>query len=537
MSLGGIPALRGSSTVAGTAGTTGRAINMISLGGRNYRAIKKSTIISRDTRPQELQQISRVEPEGEATYLEEDVTCVRNIDWMIFLLSLSLPIVPLLEEAQDAIKNKRCVESDAADQIRALMAELLPASERIMPQMEAEFDGLSAYLGQPTAENIQSKLSRKLIFRVGRNDFDLDLERWHLLLACWATCLTLFWVPCQRTPFLGIGERGRQEYAACVHARILARSMNTPNLVHWIIHQPDQDCLDLRHIHTTTSMPAQSSSFTTDPTAIKAIDIEAEVKQLWHERMRERRESCCQPHHDLEKIILDHLWRSLSAQVVLSEAQAYKMAMDKQLSPSDSVSAHADDVHDDEIGALEPRSDGEDATVLRTNGSLPPSPLQQHPTRNFQDSGGIIATTSGESSPGVSITQHLFTAKKNDSFLYPEREAYFDRPTVQHALLNMPPEESLKDFCFRHLNSPVPPAREIHWKKSYIVVGWFPGTLVEPIEACMWYFDDNEFLPSLKRQISQLRGWRQFLSLKTVQAFGLYKVWQPFSCPDIALIS
>lgn len=65
---------------------------------------------------------------------------------------------------------------------------------------------------------------------------------------------------------------------------------------------------------------------------------------------------------------------------------------------------------------------------------------------------------------------------------------------------------------------------EAHWKKSYIVVGWFPGTLVEPIEACMWYFDEQEFLPLLKRQIAQLRGWRQFLSLKTVQAFGLYKV-------------
>lgn len=128
---------------------------------------------------------------------------------MLFLLYRSFSNVrvgQLLEEAQDAIKKKRSVDSDLWDQIQDFMAVLLTAPEKIMLRMEAELEGSTAYLGQPTAERMKPRLSkpRKSIFRLGRNAFDIDLERWYLLLAYWDTCLTLLLVPCQGTPFSDI---------------------------------------------------------------------------------------------------------------------------------------------------------------------------------------------------------------------------------------------------------------------------------------------------------------------------------------------
>lgn len=66
--------------------------------------------------------------------------------------------------------------------------------------------------------------------------------------------------------------------------------------------------------------------------------------------------------------------------------------------------------------------------------------------------------------------------------------------------------------------------RDNHWNKPFIVVGRFQGRQAAPHEACMWYFDEKDFLSALRRQIHHLRGWRRWASFKSVIAFGLYKV-------------
>ena len=57
----------------------------------------------------------------------------------------------------------------------------------------------------------------------------------------------------------------------------------------------------------------------------------------------------------------------------------------------------------------------------------------------------------------------------------------------------------------------------------WVIVGWFPTELSEPVETCVIVDDPGHFLPDLKKHITGLRGWRSLLSFKSVQGFGLYK--------------
>lgn len=61
----------------------------------------------------------------------------------------------------------------------------------------------------------------------------------------------------------------------------------------------------------------------------------------------------------------------------------------------------------------------------------------------------------------------------------------------------------------------------------FIVIGWFPDELHEPIEIFARIENVEHFLPELKRHIAALRGWRSILSFKSVQGFDLYKVASP----------
>lgn len=60
-------------------------------------------------------------------------------------------------------------------------------------------------------------------------------------------------------------------------------------------------------------------------------------------------------------------------------------------------------------------------------------------------------------------------------------------------------------------------------KSVFIVVGWFPSELHEPIEIYVRVDNLEHFLPDLKMHIMALRGWRSLFSFKSVQGFGLYK--------------
>lgn len=60
-------------------------------------------------------------------------------------------------------------------------------------------------------------------------------------------------------------------------------------------------------------------------------------------------------------------------------------------------------------------------------------------------------------------------------------------------------------------------------KSIWIIIGWFPAEVSEPIETCVIVQDPGHFLPDLKAHITGLRGWRSVFSFKSVQGFGLYK--------------
>ena len=60
-------------------------------------------------------------------------------------------------------------------------------------------------------------------------------------------------------------------------------------------------------------------------------------------------------------------------------------------------------------------------------------------------------------------------------------------------------------------------------KSIWIIIGWFPAEVSEPIETCVIVQDPGHFLPDLKAHITGLRGWRSIFSFKSVQGFGLYK--------------
>ena len=58
----------------------------------------------------------------------------------------------------------------------------------------------------------------------------------------------------------------------------------------------------------------------------------------------------------------------------------------------------------------------------------------------------------------------------------------------------------------------------------YVVVGWFPRKAHDPTEVLLTLGHKAQLFRKLRSCIRGLRGWRTFLSLKSVQGFGLYKV-------------
>lgn len=110
--------------------------------------------MSRDARTQELQQITRVSANGRTSYLGDDEPCVRNIDWMLFILnSPNMEAVRLLEAAQKAIKDKLAVDPTTDEQITCLMVELDKASHTLIRRLTAELEGPASLLGQAAAED------------------------------------------------------------------------------------------------------------------------------------------------------------------------------------------------------------------------------------------------------------------------------------------------------------------------------------------------------------------------------------------------
>jgi hypothetical protein len=59
----------------------------------------------------------------------------------------------------------------------------------------------------------------------------------------------------------------------------------------------------------------------------------------------------------------------------------------------------------------------------------------------------------------------------------------------------------------------------------YIVIGWFSAVSSNPIEQIIQFDKEEKLFLVLRQGERDVRGWREYFSLKGLQGFGLYKVW------------
>jgi hypothetical protein len=61
----------------------------------------------------------------------------------------------------------------------------------------------------------------------------------------------------------------------------------------------------------------------------------------------------------------------------------------------------------------------------------------------------------------------------------------------------------------------------------YVIIGWFSKGSSDPYEKLLTLKDDEALFKQLRKGVRSVRGWREYLSLKSLQRFGLYKVDSP----------
>ena len=126
---------------------------------------------------------------------------------------------------------------------------------------------------------------------------------------------------------------------------------------------------------------------------------------------------------------------------------------------------------------------------------------------------GIPVILEGEPQPGA--PNYVEDTAKN-----PLPEAIFKQPSP----IPEPAQVAEPPVFTTSRTMEVPLSEPYEQNIPFLVVGWFPGKLQEPIEICVQVEDVTCFLSELHEAIQKSRGWRYYLSLKTVDAFGLYKV-------------
>jgi hypothetical protein len=60
--------------------------------------------------------------------------------------------------------------------------------------------------------------------------------------------------------------------------------------------------------------------------------------------------------------------------------------------------------------------------------------------------------------------------------------------------------------------------------KPYLVIGWFPKSASDPKERILEFDLPEHLFRILRHGEGDVRGWRRFVSLKSLKGFGLYKV-------------
>ena len=63
----------------------------------------------------------------------------------------------------------------------------------------------------------------------------------------------------------------------------------------------------------------------------------------------------------------------------------------------------------------------------------------------------------------------------------------------------------------------------------FIIVGWFARGSSDPYERLIKLKDEQNLFKQLRKKISFIRGWREYVSLRSLRGFGLYEVRSLFT--------
>jgi hypothetical protein len=152
------------------------------------------------------------------------------------------------------------------------------------------------------------------------------------------------------------------------------------------------------------------------------------------------------------------------------------------------------------------------------------------PTANPEsDRGGIARETtdsSQKSAATLDIPQKIPTsrpAEQHSSNENPKQKSRgFDYSKLDHAKFDALVHR-LVNARYHELSGRAEPVNA----PSYMIIGWFSKGSSDPHEKFLTLKDEETLFSQLRKGARSVRGWREYLSLKTLCRFGLYKVSIP----------
>lgn len=110
-----------------------------------------------------------------------------------------------------------------------------------------------------------------------------------------------------------------------------------------------------------------------------------------------------------------------------------------------------------------------------------------------------------------------FTSKLRDS-LSASRHRHSPRSSQGQCPIFEKPFEATREDIKRQVEEIMPKST------PYIVVGWFHRSAGDPKERILQFEEPEQLFASMRKGEGQVRGYREYFSLKSLRGFGLYKV-------------